>query len=93
MHASAVRGEAGLTAFAAFSGGGKASLVRELMRGGAGFFADDILALPSSSGELHAHPAPAVMNLPRRLGGHKGVADVLWRFPREDWVKVPRSAS
>jgi hypothetical protein len=92
MHASAVRSEAGVTAFAAFSGGGKTSLAFELMRRGASFFADDILAFPPSGDELHAHPAPALMNLPRHNTGHDRVGDVLGRFPAEDWVAVPGAA-
>jgi len=92
MHASAVRGEAGVTAFAAFSGGGKTSLARELMRRGACFFADDIVAFPPSSDELRAHPAPALMNLPRHNAGHDRVGDMLARFPGEDWVAVPGAA-
>jgi hypothetical protein len=92
MHASAVRGEAGVTAFAAFSGGGKTSLARELMRRGACFFADDILAFPWSGGELHAHPAPGLMNLPRHNCGHDRIGEVIGCFPGEDWVAVPGAA-
>ena len=92
MHASAVQGGTGVTAFAAFSGGGKTSLARELMRRGASLFADDILALPPAGGELRAHPGPALMNLPRQSGGHDRVGDVLGRFPEEDWVTVPSPA-
>ena len=92
IHASAVRGRDGVTAFAAFSGGGKSSLARELMRRGASLFADDIVALPPETDELRAHPGPALMNLPRRAGGHDRVGDVIGRFPQEDWVTVPRAA-
>jgi hypothetical protein len=92
MHASAVRGGAGLTAFAAFSGSGKSSVAHELMRRGASFFADDIVAVPESGGELLAHPAPALMNLPRQSGRHDRVGDVIARFPDEDWVAVPGAA-
>jgi hypothetical protein len=92
MHASAVQGGPGVTAFAAFSGGGKTSLARELMRRGASLFTDDILALPPASGELRAHPGPALMNLPRQNGGPDRVGDVVGRFPEEDWVTVPRAA-
>ena len=92
MHASAVQGGTGVTAFAAFSGGGKTSLASELIRRGASLFTDDILALPPSSGELRAHPGPALMNLPRQDGGRDRVGDVIGRFPEEDWVTVPRAA-
>jgi hypothetical protein len=89
LHASAVQGGAGVIAFAAFSGGGKSSLARELMRRGASLFTDDILALPPARGELRAHPGPALMNLPRHKEGH---GNVIGRFPDEDWVTVPRAA-
>jgi hypothetical protein len=92
MHASAVQGGTGVTAFAAFSGGGKSSIAREMMRRGASLFADDILALPPAGGELRAHPGPALMNLPRPHVGHDRVGDVIGRFPEEDWVTVPRAA-
>jgi hypothetical protein len=92
MHASAVQGPTGVTAFAAFSGGGKSSLARELMRRGAPLFADDILALPPADGELRAHPGPALMNLPSQDRRHGGVGEVIARFPGEDWVTVPRAA-
>ena len=59
MHASAVQGATGVTAFAAFSGGGKSSVARQLMSRGALLFADDIIALPPADGELRAHPGPA----------------------------------
>jgi hypothetical protein len=89
LHASAVQDGVGVTAFAAFSGGGKSSLARELMRRGASLFTDDILALPPAHGELRAHPGPALMNLPRQEEGH---GNVIGRFPDEDWVTVPRAA-
>jgi hypothetical protein len=93
LHASAVQGGAGVTAFAAFSGGGKTSVARELLLRGATLFADDIVAVPATDGELRAYPGPAVMNLPRRIGGPKGVSEVLGQFPEEDWVTVPHGAS
>jgi hypothetical protein len=46
LHASAVQSGAGVTAFAAFSGGGKTSVARELLLHGATLFADDIVAGP-----------------------------------------------
>jgi hypothetical protein len=91
MHASAVRGSGGVTAFAGFSGGGKSSLAREMVRRGASLFTDDILALPPVPDQLRAHPGPALMNLPRS-DGREGVGEVIGRFPDEDWVTVPRAA-
>jgi hypothetical protein len=92
MHASAVRSRAGVTAFAAWSGGGKSSLARELMGRGASLFTDDILALPAGGGELRAHPGPALMNVACHDRSHARIGDVIERFPDEDWVAVPSAA-
>ncbi|HZB30803.1 MAG TPA: hypothetical protein VE465_11625 [Streptosporangiaceae bacterium] len=92
MHASAVQGAKGVTAFAGFSGGGKTSLACEVMRRGASLFTDDIVALPPGDGDLCAHPGPALMNLPRENGCHDRIGDVIERFPDEDWVTVPGAA-
>jgi hypothetical protein len=89
MHASAVQGANGVTAFAALSGAGKTSLAHELMRRGATFFTDDILALPWVNGRLRAHPGPALMNVPRELGDCASLRTVIARFPQEDWIAVP----
>jgi hypothetical protein len=93
LHASAVRGSAGVVAFAGFSGGGKTSLAAELMRRDADLFADDILALPSTQGELRVHPGPALMNLPCAQGKPDGLGAVLARFDDEFWVSVERAAT
>jgi hypothetical protein len=93
LHASAVRGNAGVVAFAGFSGGGKTSLAAELVRRDSDLFADDILALPPTQGELRVHPGPALMNLPRAQGEPGGLGAVLARFDDEDWVSVDRAAT
>jgi hypothetical protein len=92
MHASAVQSGAGVMAFAAYSGGGKTSLARELIRRGASLFTDDILALPPGGGELRAHPGPALMNLPRGDRRHDRIGELIGRFREEDWVTVPSAA-
>jgi hypothetical protein len=92
LHASAVLASTGVTAVAAFSGGGKTSLAHELMRRGADLFTDDILAIDSSGRELRAHPGPALMNLPHRNGACDAIGHVLARFPGEDWVTLPQPA-
>jgi hypothetical protein len=91
MHASAVGGRGGVTAFAGFSGGGKSSLARELVRRGASLFTDDILAVRPAPDQLRAHPGPALMNLPRSAGADR-LGQVIGRFPDEDWVTVRRAA-
>jgi hypothetical protein len=93
LHASAVRGSAGVVAFAGFSGGGKTSLAAELMRRGADLFADDILALPPTQRDLKVHPGPALMNLPCAQGQPDGLGAVLARFDDEHWVSVERAAT
>jgi hypothetical protein len=93
LHASAVRGSAGVVAFAGFSGAGKTSLAAELLRRGADFFADDILALPPTLGQLRVHPGPALMNLPCAHGEPDGLGAVLARFDDEYWVSVQRAAT
>jgi hypothetical protein len=96
LHASAVQGAAGVAAFAGFSGSGKTSLAVELVRRGGALFSDDILALPApATGELRAHPGPALMNVPREresCGGLGDLGHVLAQFPGEDWVTVARAA-
>lgn len=93
LHASAVLGDAGVVAFAGFSGGGKTSLAAELVRRGARLFADDILAVPPTRSELRGHPGPGLMNVPRTHGDPAELGTVLARFDTEDWVSVERAAS
>jgi hypothetical protein len=93
LHASAVQGGAGVVACAGFSGGGKTSLAAELVRRDANLFADDILALPPTQGELRVHPGPPLMNLPHTQAGPGGLGAVLARFDDEDWVEVKRAAT
>ena len=90
LHASAVCGSKGVVAFAAFSGCGKTSLAIEMVRRGSALFADDILALPPSSGELRAYPGPPVMSVPdpRPGGGLGRLGEPLARFSGEVWLKV-----
>jgi hypothetical protein len=56
LHASAVLLEQGLVVFAGPSRAGKTSLALELCRRGAGFFADDVLALECQGERLVGHP-------------------------------------
>lgn len=64
LHASAVQGRHGVLAFATQAGGGKSSLVSELVRRGHAFFADDALVLRRVNGAILAYPAPPLMNFP-----------------------------
>jgi hypothetical protein len=65
LHASAVATPQGAVAFSGCSGSGKTSLALELCRRGAGFLADDVLALERVDGELVGHPGAPVAGIAR----------------------------
>lgn len=90
LHAGAVATSAGVVAVAAESGGGKSSLVAELVRRGYPLFCDDILALDRGPDGARSHPGPPVMNVPLSPE-HFPVAEigsVLATFGDEAWVAV-----
>ncbi len=66
LHAGAVAHDDGATAVAAGMGGGKTSLVAELLARGASLVADDIVAVQTGAAGPLAHPGPPVMNLARQ---------------------------
>jgi hypothetical protein len=68
FHASAVVWRARAVAFVGCSHAGKTSLALELCRGGAGFLADDVLALEHSEDQLLAHPGTPVASIARTQG-------------------------
>jgi hypothetical protein len=79
LHASAVTLDGRALAFVGPTGAGKSSLAIELVRGGAGFLTDDVLALERSGDDILAHPGAAIVSLrdepPAGLGevlGHSG---------------------
>jgi hypothetical protein len=86
LHASAVAGPNGILAIASGTGGGKTSLVLELMRRGLALFSDDIVALSRGDDGVAAHAGPALMNVPAAVEGHPGRE--LARFGGERWVEV-----
>jgi hypothetical protein len=63
FHASAVVMEGGAIAFVGPSGAGKTSVALELCRQGAGFLADDVLALERTGEDLLGHPGTPVAGL------------------------------
>jgi hypothetical protein len=63
LHASAVALNGRVLAFAGATGAGKSTLAARLLLGGAGFVADDVLALQRVQDDVIAHPGPALMNL------------------------------
>jgi hypothetical protein len=90
LHAGAVETSAGLVGVAAESGGGKSSLVAELVRRGHPLFCDDILVLDRGPDGARSHPGPPVMNVPLSPE-HFPVAEigsVLATFGDEAWVAV-----
>jgi hypothetical protein len=90
LHAGAVETSAGVVAVAAESGGGKSSLVAELVRRGHPLFCDDILVLDRGPDGPRSHPGPPVMNIPLSPE-HFPVAEigsVLATFGDEAWVAV-----
>jgi hypothetical protein len=92
LHASAVETKSGLFAFIASRGGGKSSLAAEFLRRGGNLFADDVLALDDSGGEVVAHPGPRLMNLPAAFDPCMlGDAVPLHKFPDETWLTIPTS--
>lgn len=91
LHAAAVATAAGGVAVAAAGGGGKSTLAAELVAAGAGFVADDVLALAAGEGIVSAHPGAPFARLDRgsrdlaeQLGAPRGaVGDELWVAVRD----------
>jgi hypothetical protein len=99
LHASAVATGEGAVALSGRSGSGKTSLALELCRRGAGFLADDVLALEPAGGELVGHPGAPVTGIDRaeaeRLSAVGGAAgpEVLAADSREQVARAPAPAS
>lgn len=96
LHAGALTAGDGVIAITAGSGGGKSTLVSELLHRGLTLMADDVLVLErTAEGPPLAHPAPPLMTVPgeRIASLREGLAS---RAPRtiavvedEHWVAVP----
>jgi len=98
LHASAVVIDEGAVAFLGQSGSGKTSLALALCRQGAGFLADDVLALERMDDELVGHPGAPVAGIDRgeadrlrRLEGG-GEREVLSVDSREQVARMPAIA-
>jgi len=93
LHAGALATEDGAIALTAASGGGKSTLLAELLGRGHALVADDVLVLESSgNGSPLAHPAPPLMTVPTtsipRLG--KGEEPpTICSLNGESWIAVP----
>lgn len=90
LHAGAVDTSAGIVAIAADSGGGKSSLVAELVRRGHPLFSDDIVVLERGPAGPRSQPGPPVMNVPRSPARFPlaDIGSVLATFGDEAWVAV-----
>jgi hypothetical protein len=95
VHAGAVVVDGRLVAVLSQTGGGKSTLVWELLRRGGTLYCDDVLALrPRPGAAPIAHPGPPVMNLPTGLAERFRPGPELARFgpPEEEtWIAVDQA--
>jgi hypothetical protein len=87
LHAGAVATPSGVVAILAGSGGGKSTLVSELVRQGHGLVTDDILFLQSTGTEVIAWPGPPLLTLPGARAD--GIGQVIGEIGAEVWLSVP----
>ena len=93
LHAGAIATPSGVIAITAASGGGKSTLLAELLGRGPVLMADDVLVLePRGSLAPLAHPAPPLMTVPATrmptLDGH-GRSATICSIGDERWIAVP----
>jgi hypothetical protein len=93
LHAGAVATPTGAIAITASSGGGKSTLLAELLGRGHALMADDVLVLDSpGAGPVMAHPAPPLMTVPTTAISRLGDAQALQTIScldGERWIAVP----
>jgi hypothetical protein len=96
LHAGAIATPAGALAIAAATGGGKSTLLSELLARGAALMADDVLVLePRGAAEVpRAHPAPPAMTVPaaraeRLRGALAPPPATIATLGEEHWIAVP----
>jgi hypothetical protein len=88
LHAGAVATEDGALAIAAGSGGGKSTLLAELLGDECSLLADDIVVLESRCGAAPlAHPGAPLMTVPAGIEPVPGPA--IASIGEETWVAVP----
>ena len=88
LHAGAVSTPGGVLAIVAASGGGKSTLLGNLLAAGTQLVTDDILFLETTDEQILAHPGAPVMTLPAR----RARGTVLGLVGDEAWVTVPVAA-
>jgi hypothetical protein len=90
LHAGAVATADGVVAVSAHSGGGKSTLLGELVRSGFSLVTDDVLFLAPDAGHVLAHPGPPLMTLPRERSD--GIGEPIEEVGQEVWTAVPVTA-
>jgi hypothetical protein len=94
LHAGALATPTGVIAITATTGGGKSTLVAELVKHGLTLMADDVLVLQSSGPDAPplAHPAPPLMTVPiERLQTltEVGPPEPIGSLADECWIPIP----
>lgn len=97
LHAGAIATPHGAIAIAAASGGGKSTLLSELVARGAALLADDVLVLEARASGTRAplgHPAPPLMTVPagrlqRLRSALVPAPDTIAALAEERWVALP----
>jgi hypothetical protein len=92
LHAGAIASGAGTIAIAAAAGGGKSTLLCELLRRGSVLMADDVLVLESQGASAPlAHPAPPLMTVPSARVHACGAEhpEAICSLADECWIAVP----
>jgi hypothetical protein len=95
LHAAAVATPEGAVAITAATGGGKSTLLSELLLAGLPLLADDVLALTAREREAPlAHPAPPLMTVPSHRTSaldalQGGAPEKIATVDGEDWLAVP----
>lgn len=91
LHAGAIATPSGAIAITAPSGGGKSTLLAELLGRGHKLMADDVLVLDSQGAKTPlAHPAPPVMTVSAQAGQPRiPEAQIISLLDGERWIEVP----
>ncbi len=89
LHAGAIATPDGVIAITASMGGGKSTLLSELLARGLELMADDVLALESRGRDDPplAHPAPPLMTVPANIAPAPG--PLISSVDDERWIAVP----
>jgi hypothetical protein len=88
LHAAAVATPDGVIAITAASGGGKSTLLTELLRRGLALMADDVLVLESrTDAPPLAHPGAPLMTVPANTDPAPGA--LIASIGEERWIAVP----